>query len=121
MTRRRSYRAAQRHGLLAETLCAWTLRFKLYRILARHWRTPVGEIDLVALRGRTVAFVEVKARASLTGAAEALLPRQRQRIARAAAHFMLTRPDLVGFDQRFDVMLVAGGRLPVHLVNAWHV
>jgi putative endonuclease len=56
--------SAERGGRRAESLAAWWLRLKGWRILARRVRTPVGEIDLVARRGRTIAFVEVKARAT---------------------------------------------------------
>jgi len=120
MTRRRSYQSAERHGRLAETLCAMLLRLKLYRVLARHWKSPVGELDIVARRGRVVVVVEVKARDAIDAAAEAVSLRQRQRIGRAAAQFLASRPDLAGCDIRFDVMLVAAGRWPVHLRNAWH-
>ncbi len=95
------------------------LRLKGYRILARGFRLPVGEIDLVAARGGVVAFVEVKRRGDLVGAIEAISSRQRRRIARAAEAFMAARPDLAGKDQRFDVVLVAPRRLPRHILDAW--
>ena len=111
--------AAERHGQRSEALCALALRLKGYRILARQWRCPSGEIDIVARRGRLVAFIEVKARGALGAAAESVTPRQQRRIARAAQHFLKTRPELQTFDQRFDVMLVVPWRLPHHLTNAW--
>jgi len=115
----RRRQAAQRRGLRAETLAAWWLRLKGYRILARHLRLGVGEIDLVARRGRVLALVEVKRRESLAAAAESVLPRQRQRIARAAEAFLAGRPDLGGLAVRFDVVLLAPGRLPRHIEQAW--
>ena len=65
-------RLAERRGRRAETLAAWYLRLKGYRILARRYRTPVGEIDLIVRRGRLVAFVEVKRRPTEAEAAEAV-------------------------------------------------
>jgi putative endonuclease len=87
-------RAAEQRGRGAELLCLWQLRLKGYRILARRYKTPVGEIDLIARRGRVLAAIEVKARADLDLAGEAITPRQRHRISRAFAHFLGGRPDL---------------------------
>ncbi len=116
---RRKKRRARRFGHLAETLCAWHLRFRGYRILARGFRAPVGEIDIVARRGSTLAMIEVKARGNFATAADALGPRQQKRIARAAAAFLKARPGCAGLDVRFDVMLVRPWWLPVHLTDAW--
>ena len=112
-------RRAWRRGRRGETLCVWHLRLCGWRILARNIRSAVGEIDIVARRGRIVAFVEVKARRDAVDAAHAIGDRQRQRIARAAASFMAGRPGLAGLDMRFDAMLVAPGRLPRRIVDAW--
>jgi len=113
--------AAHRRGQWAERLCLWALRLKGYRILAQRYRTPVGEIDLIARRGRTVAAIEVKARADDIRAAESILWKQRGRIARTLEHFLQGRPDLADAALRFDVMLVAPGRWPRHLRGAWRV
>jgi putative endonuclease len=113
-------RAAFATGLAAESLAAWALRLKGYRVLARRHRNVGGEIDLIARRGTIVAFVEVKARGDLASAAESVSPRQRERIRRAAELFVAGRPDLAGCDFRFDAVLVAPGRWPRHIVNAWH-
>ncbi len=117
--RRRKKRRAWRFGHLAETLCAWHLRLRGYRILARGFRAPVGEIDIVARRRGTLAMIEVKARGNFATAADALGPRQQKRIARAAAAFLKARPGCAGLDVRFDVMLVRPWRPPVHLTDAW--
>jgi putative endonuclease len=114
-----SRRAAYGAGRSAEALAAWWLRLKGYRVVARGLRLPVGEIDLVVRRGRVLAFVEVKRRDSLAEAAEAVSPRQRRRIERAALVWLATRPDLAGRSQRFDALLLAPGRLPRHLPDAW--
>jgi putative endonuclease len=110
---------AQRRGRAAEWLCLWHLRLRGWRIVARGWRCPSGEIDILARRGRVLAVIEVKSRGELTAAATALAPRQRRRVARAAEAFLLSRPDLARLDLRFDLMLVAPLRLPRHWRGAW--
>ena len=79
----------------------------------------LGEIDILARRGKVLAVIEVKSRGELATAATALAPRQRRRIARAAEAFLLQRSDLAGLDLRFDLMLVAPLRLPRHWRGAW--
>lgn len=110
-------RRALARGRLAEALCAWRLRLVGYRILARNWRCPAGEIDILARRGDLLAVVEVKARADLDRAAAALGPVQRRRIARAAEWWLARHPGPERI--RFDVMLVAPGRWPRHCRDAW--
>jgi putative endonuclease len=112
-------RAAERRGRRAETLAAWLLRLKGYRVLARRHRTAVGEIDLVVRRGRVVAFVEVKARGTLAEAAEAVTAAGRGRIARAAALWLAAHPEAAALTLRFDVVVAAPGRLPRHLAGAF--
>lgn len=79
----------------------------------------MGEIDLVARRGRLLVFVEVKRRADLAAAGEALRPRQQLRIARAAEVFLQRKPALRDHDCRFDVIAVAPWRRPLHLRDVW--
>jgi putative endonuclease len=110
---------AVRRGHRAELLCVWHLRLRGYRILARGYRVPSGEIDIIARRFGTVAAIEVKARATLAEAGEAIAPRQRRRVARAFEHFLSLHGSLAGLVQRFDVMLVTPFRLPRHLSDAW--
>jgi putative endonuclease len=117
----RERRAAERRGRGAEDVAAWLLRLKGYRILARHLRTPVGEIDLIARRGRVLALIEVKTRTSRDLAAGAISPRQRQRIARAGEAFLARRPDLADLELRFDALLLAPRRWPRHVVDAWRL
>ncbi|HET6469484.1 MAG TPA: YraN family protein [Geminicoccaceae bacterium] len=105
-------------GRTAELVAAWLLRLKGFRIMARRYATPLGEIDLIAKRGRLLLFVEVKRRADLAAATEAALPRQRARIVRAAELFLQRRPDLAGHC-RFDLIAVAPWRWPVHVRDAW--
>ena len=110
---------AQRRGRVAEWLCLWHLRLHGWHIVARGWRCPAGEIDILARRGGVLAVIEVKSRGEIATAASALAPRQRRRIARAAEAFLIQRSDLADLDLRFDLMLVAPRRLPRHWRGAW--
>jgi len=111
--------AAEARGRRAEALAAWWLRLKGWRILAKRVRTPVGEVDLVARRGKTVAFVEVKARASEVELALAIDERRIRRVA-AAAEALAPRYVRTGDDLRIDVVLIAWRRWPRHMRNVWH-
>ena len=106
-------------GLSAEALCRLALRLKFYRIIASRYRSPLGEIDIIAMRGKTVALVEVKARASAREAVEAILPRQQARVANAARDFLAHYPRLNGHNIRFDIMVVTPRRWPQHIADAW--
>ncbi|MDE1933390.1 YraN family protein [Bradyrhizobium sp.] len=111
--------AAFRTGLSAEARAAAFLIAKGYRILAKRFRTPHGEIDLVARRRSTIAFVEVKARDNLDDAAYAVTPRQQARIIAAAQIWLMAHPEHDGYDLRFDAMLIAPRRLPHHVMAAF--
>lgn len=111
-----SRRAAERAGRRAENIAAWWLRMKGWRILARRARTPVGEIDLIARRGRTLIFVEVKARASRE-AADWSLDAYRLRRVTAAAEALAARHARPGDTLRIDAIYIQPGRLPRHLEN----
>jgi putative endonuclease len=110
---------AFRLGLSAESRAAAFLVAKGYRIVARRWRSVLGEVDIVARRRRLLAFVEVKARATLDEAAEAVSLHQRRRIIGAAQAWLASHPDDVACDIRFDVMLVAPRRIPRHIQAAF--
>lgn len=111
--------AAFRLGVSAESRAAFFLIAKAYRIVARRYRTPFGEIDIVARRRRALVFVEVKARDTLDEAAEAVSERSKRRIV-DAAHFWLTQhPGDMNAEIRFDVILVAPGKIPRHIANAF--
>src|SRR5437763_7850914 len=100
-------RLAFQLGLSAESRAAAYLIAKGYRIVARRWRSPVGEVDIVARRRNVLIFVEVKARERLDDAAEAILPRQQRRIISAAEAWLARHPDDIHSNIRFDVVLVA--------------
>jgi putative endonuclease len=108
---------AFRIGLSAESRAAALLIAKGFRIKARRWKSPVGEIDIVARRRKLLVFVEVKARANLDDAAWSVTPRQRARIVAAAEAWLAAYPD--DSDIRFDAMLVAPGRMPRHIPAAF--
>ncbi|NPU11745.1 YraN family protein [Bradyrhizobium sp. 83012] len=111
--------AAFRTGLSAEARAAALLMAKGYRILAKRFRTPHGEIDIIARKRNLVAFVEVKARASLDDAAYAVTPRQQHRIIDAAQAWLMAHPDHAELELRFDAILVAPRSLPRHLIAAF--
>ncbi len=106
-------------GLNAEALCRLFLRLKGYSILASRYRTKMGEIDLIAARGNSLAIIEVKARADMYDAAGAISPRQQERLVNAAALFVAQNPKYNGYHIRFDAMLVAPRRWPRHAIGAW--
>ncbi len=108
-----------RTGLRGEVFARWFLRAKGYRVLARRFRCPAGEIDLIVRRGRTIAFVEVKARPEREQAAYAVTARQRRRIARAAAVWCAQNPPGPNGVLRFDVVLLARRSLPLHMRAAF--
>lgn len=110
---------AWRFGWAAETATAWSLRAKGYRIIRRRHRSPVGEVDLIARRGKLLAFIEVKARSTREAAADSITARQKSRIERAAALFLSSHSRYADFDIRFDVVLITRGRLPYHIKDAW--
>jgi putative endonuclease len=111
--------AAFRLGLSAESRAAMLLIAKAYRILARRWKTPFGEIDIVARRRHTLVFVEVKARASADEAIEAVTTRSQQRIIKAAEMWLAHHPNDGKGDVRFDVIVVTPGKMPQHIPNAF--
>ena len=110
--------AAEKRGRGAETLACWYLRLKGWRILARRARVPGGEVDIVARRGGTLAFVEVKARASEEAAAFSLDEWRLRRVAvaaeRLASRYMKSNDDI-----RIDALFIIPGCWPKHLPDVW--
>jgi putative endonuclease len=111
--------AAERQGRRGEMLAAWLLRVKLYRVVERRFKTPVGEIDLIASRFGTTVFVEVKTRGRAEAAAEALAKVNTRRLVRAAQYYLARHPRLAETPLRFDVILLAPKTPPRHLKNAF--
>ncbi len=112
-------RAREARGRWAESIAAWSLRLRGFRVVARRYRTPVGELDLVARHGRLLTFVEVKARPHRDQALDALTEGQCQRTARAAQLSLQRHPSYAGCTMRFDLVAICPWRLPFHLNDAW--
>lgn len=106
-------------GLAAEFFAAFILILKGHRILCMRYKTPVGEIDIVAQKGNRLVFVEVKARKRLDDALESVSQTMRRRIARAAGHFISGHPSVAGLQMRFDLFVLAPPLSWQHLDNAW--
>ncbi|HXH00109.1 MAG TPA: YraN family protein [Sphingomicrobium sp.] len=111
--------SAEQRGRRAETLAAWWLRLHGWRILAVRARVAGGKVDLVARRGSTLAFVEVKQRRSAEAAAWSLDHYRLRRVA-AAAERLAARYARPGDIVRIDAIFIVPRRLPRHLVNVWH-
>jgi len=108
-------------GHKAEILAAAYLLLKGYFPLMRRYKTHHGEVDLIVKRGKTLVFVEVKARPANEAGLEAIRPLAQQRIAAAAAHFRARHPRYREYDCRFDAVVVRPIRLPYHLKDAWRL
>ena len=111
--------AARKAGRRGEVLAALWLMAKGYRILGFRLRTPQGEIDLVVSRGASLAAVEVKQRATVEAALDAVPLLQRQRLRRALAAFAARRPRYKDAALRLDLIALAPGRRPRHIPAAW--
>lgn len=110
---------AYENGMRAEKIAAIMLRLKGYRILATRYKTPVGEIDLIAKRGRTLAIIEVKTRGDALSAMEAVTPKNQGRVTQAAQYYLSRNPALAACDIRFDVIVMGWPFFWRHLDNAW--
>jgi putative endonuclease len=117
--RARTRQAAYRHGHLAEAAAALLLLAKGFRLLARRYKTPLGEIDLIAKRGKLIAFVEVKARPSHAEALESVGRFSERRIVDAADLWLAKHPDAAGLNLRYDMVLVTPWRWPMHIADAF--
>lgn len=111
-------RRAWEKGLFAEALAGLFLRIKGYRILAKRYKSSLGEIDLIIQKSSVIAFVEVKYRRSWDAALEAVQSKQQARIKRSAQIFLSKKPEK-NYQARFDVFLVKPFAFPVHMKNAF--
>jgi putative endonuclease len=110
---------AEKRGRRGEAIAAWFLRLHGWRIVGERVKTPRGEVDLIARRGNTVAFVEVKARTKALDLATAIDAYGLRRVA-AAAEILLPKYGAGTENMQIDVILVAPWRWPHHLPNVWH-
>jgi putative endonuclease len=114
-------RQAYQKGRTAEDDAAGLLARRGYQILSRRYRSPVGEIDLIASDGRRLAFVEVKARRDLDDAAWSVTPHQQRRIADAANHWLQAFPQFQSWDMSFDAVLIASRERSEYIQDAFQM
>jgi len=110
---------AYRKGLRAEWLCAFSLLLKGYRIVGRRFKTPVGEVDLIARKRDVIVFIEVKARPNTNTALESISLTAQRRISSSAEWWISQQTDGASLSWRFDVMAVIPLRWPKHFENVW--
>jgi putative endonuclease len=111
--------AAELFGRRGEDIAAWYLRSKLYRVVARRYKTPLGEIDLIVRRFGVTVFVEVKTRQRRQDELDALLHVNRRRLVRAAQFYLTRNPRVAETPMRFDVIFLAPFSWPRHVRNAF--
>lgn len=119
MTQRSKRQKAYRSGIWAEWVAIVFFKLRFYRILHQRFKSPMGEIDLIAKRGRSIVFVEVKFRRSLADEAAALEAVNRRRIVRAAHYFIAHNPQFAMYPQRFDIIFLAPWAMPRHMSGAF--
>lgn len=115
---RKKAEAAGRRG---ESLAALWLQLKGYQILKRRYKTKLGEIDLIARKGKCIAFIEVKHRSTVAMGLDSVTPRQSRRIENAAQIFMDSRAvsGFLDYERRYDIMVTGARWRPVHIADAW--
>lgn len=106
-------------GLCAEAFAAFFLRLKGFEIIAKRYRNYSGEIDIIAVRHKTIIFVEVKARKNPENILETIVPRQQRRIIRAAELFLSQHPHFSSYIVRFDAILICPFKWPIHIQDGW--
>ena len=110
---------AQKYGRRAEWFAALSLQLKGYRIISRGFKTKMGEIDIIARKGNLVAFIEVKARANVASAIDAVTQSSKRRIANAADIWLAGQKDFAKLSRRFDIIAVVPKKWPVHFPDAF--
>jgi putative endonuclease len=110
---------AHRRGHRGESFAALALGLKGWRIIAKRYKTPLGEIDLIARRGNLIAMVEVKARSSFRGAMDSVTPSAQKRIIDSADLWLGRQKDAGQLSIRFDIVAVVPWRWPIHVAGAF--
>jgi putative endonuclease len=110
---------ADKRGHRSEAFAALALQLKGWRIVARRYRTPLGEIDVIARRANLVAMVEVKARSSLAAAMDSVTPSAQKRIMGSADLWLSRQKDANQLSIRFDIIAVLPWRWPIHIERAF--
>lgn len=106
-------------GLLAESIAITLLTLKFYRIIERRYKTGMGEIDIIALKGKTLVFVEVKKRTNKAELFESITTKQKNRIYNTAEIFLSSNHIYSNHKKRFDAIFIPSNLFPVHIKNAW--
>jgi putative endonuclease len=106
-------------GLFAEFIACLILRLQFYQILHKRYKTKLGEIDIIAKRGRQILFVEVKGRKAPEYIMEVVSKNQQRRLIQAAKLFLSQNPKLANYDLRFDLIFIARPFHITHIKNAW--
>lgn len=104
---------------MAEYLALVWLTLKGYRLVAMRYKTPVGEIDLIVRRGKSLVFVEVKARREYAVAASSIHHKNQSRVMRAAQSFLVHHPAYQHYQVRFDAVVITWYKRPHHLIHAF--
>jgi len=119
MTKDAARQQAQKRGIVAETLATGFLRLKGYKIVERNYKTKFGEIDIIARKDDVIAIVEVKARADVQAAIDAVSYAASKRISNAADHWLAKQKDYHLLSMRFDIIAIEPNKLPTHLKDAF--
>ena len=106
-------------GIIAEYIAIFILKIKLYKIIATRYRSFTGEIDIIAMKGNSIIFVEVKARKNFNPNYELISSKQIKRIKNTASLFLAQNQKFQDKEARFDAILILGKKLPQHLKNVW--
>ena len=110
---------AYRKGIWAERVAALFLLAKGYRILTMRYKSKMGEIDIIAKRGRLIIAVEVKARKSVDEAVHAVTHENAKRVESAADYWLSQQRNASELSLRFDIIAISPWRWPLHLVDAF--
>lgn len=105
-------------GLFAEYLTILLYKLKFYTILSHRKKTYLGEVDIIAYRGNTLVFIEVKARKNGISGLNLSL-HQQKRVTKAAELFISKNPRYSNYDIRFDLVIISPYKLPIIIKNAW--
>lgn len=123
MDKRERGEKARKKGSAAENAAVLLLQLKGYKILERNFKPPrgtgAGEIDIIALKHKTLVFVEVKQRKTSDDAAYSIDGFVKKRRIAGARYFLMLHGEYETFEMRFDAVLFGNGKLPQHIKNAW--
>ncbi len=117
MKNKRKYKAYY-FGLIAEIFAIFYLRLKFYQIIAKRFKSPFGEIDIIARKNNQIIFIEIKARRDI-GLMDFISNRQKSRITKAAQYFLLKYPKYQSYNIRFDAIIMNRYFWPKHFISYW--